>query len=143
MLYNPNWTLAFFIFMHTVHIPHNNIITNGGKPMSDQVVIDPEITSDDKLWGLLCYIFTPIVPIIILLIEDKKNRPFLKAHTVQALVLGIVLWLINSILAPVLIGCFTGLATIILMIYYGIKAYNGEYITIPVITDFVKKQGWA
>ena len=111
--------------------------------MSDQVVIDPEITSDDKLWGLLCYVFTPIVPIIILLIEDKKNRPFLKAHTVQALVLGVVLWLINPLLAPVLIGCFTGLATIVLVIYYGIKAYNGEYITIPVVTDFVKKQGWA
>ncbi len=112
--------------------------------MSDQVVIDPEITSDDKLWGLLCYIFSPIVPIIILLIEDKKNRPFLKAHTVQALVLGVVLWLINSFLTPVLfIGCVTGLATIVLMIYYGIKAYNGEYITIPVITDFVKNQGWA
>jgi hypothetical protein len=29
------------------------------------------------------------------------------------------------------------------MIYWGIQAYQGNYVTIPVITDFVKKQGWA
>jgi hypothetical protein len=51
----------------------------------------PEVTSDDKLWALLTYVFTPLVPIIILLMEDKKNRPFLKAHNAQALFLGIIL----------------------------------------------------
>jgi hypothetical protein len=29
------------------------------------------------------------------------------------------------------------------LIYYGIKAYKGEVIQIPVITDWVKSQGWA
>ena len=56
--------------------------------MSDQFAT-PEVTSDDKLWALLAYVLTPIVPVIIMLIEDKKNRPFLKAHYVQALVLGL------------------------------------------------------
>ncbi len=103
-----------------------------------------EATSDDKLWALLAYILTPIVPVIIMLMEDKKNRPFIKAHNAQALVLGVVLWVINSILTPVVgIGCVTGIITIVLMIYYGIQAYNGKYVTIPVITDFVKNQGWA
>ncbi len=103
-----------------------------------------EVTSDDKLWSLLAYILTPIVPIIILLMEDKKNRPFIKAHNVQALVLGVVLWVINAVLTPVLgIGCITSIITLIIVIYYGIQAYNGKYNNIPVITDFVKNQGWA
>ncbi len=103
-----------------------------------------EVTSDDKLWSLLAYIITPIVPIIILLMEDKKNRPFIKAHNVQALVLGVVLWIINGVLTPVFgLGCITSIITLVIVIYYGIQAYNGKYVEIPVITNFVKQQGWA
>lgn len=102
-----------------------------------------DISSDDKLWSLLSYILTPIVPIIVLLLEDKKNRPFIKAHYMQALVLGVALWVINFALSFVVIGCVTSVLTLILLIVYGVKAYQGEYINIPVITDFVKKQGWA
>ena len=29
------------------------------------------------------------------------------------------------------------------MVYCGFKAYQGEYVVVPVITDWVKKQGWA
>jgi uncharacterized protein len=109
-----------------------------------QQPMNTEITSDDKLWVLLAYILSPVVPVIILLMEDKKNRPFIKAHNAQALVLGLVLWIINAVLTPVFfIGFITGIATLIIMIYYGVKANKGEYITIPVITDFVKKQGLA
>ena len=57
--------------------------------MTEEKFIDPTITSDDKTWALLSYLFTPIIPIILLLIEDKKNRPFLKAHYPQALVWGL------------------------------------------------------
>ncbi len=63
--------------------------------MSDQNVPPADITSDDKIWAALAYIFSPVVPVIILLMEDKKNRPFIKAHNMQALMLGIVLWVIN------------------------------------------------
>ncbi len=31
----------------------------------------------------------------------------------------------------------------IMTIMYAIKANKGEYVTIPVITNFVKSQGWA
>lgn len=100
-------------------------------------------TSDDRLWALLAYIFTPIIPIVILLMPDKKDRPFLKAHTGQALVLGIIEWLINIILTPVaFIGCFTGLITIIVNIYLGVKANRGELVEIPFISNFVRQQGW-
>jgi uncharacterized membrane protein len=111
--------------------------------MTEEKIVDPNITSDDKTWALLSYIFTPIVPIILLLIEDKKDRPFLKAHYPQALAWGIVYMVISIPLSFVFVGMCTGLFGLIMAIIWGIKAYNGEYVEIHVITDFVKKQGWA
>ena len=115
--------------------------------MSDQQPVDPNITSDDKTWALLSYLFTPLIPIVLLLIEDKKDRPFLRAHYPQALVWGVVWYLLATILSftviLVPISCIIGLAAFVFNIIWGIKAYNGEYVEIPVITDFVKKQGWA
>jgi len=101
------------------------------------------ITSDDKLWAALAYIFSPVVPVIILLLEEKKERPFIKAHNMQALVLGVVLWVINIALSFVVIGVCTSLLTLALMIYFGVKAYQGQMVQIPVVTDFVKNQGWS
>jgi len=33
--------------------------------------------------------------------------------------------------------------TLVIVIYFGIQAYNGKLVEIPVITNFVKQQGWA
>jgi uncharacterized membrane protein len=97
----------------------------------------PEATSDDKLWAALAYVFSPLVPIILLLLEDKKDRPFIRAHIVQALIMGIIF----SILAAVTLLCLSVLW--IIMLYWAYKAYQGELVNIPVVTDFVKGQGWA
>lgn len=102
--------------------------------MNEQV--NPDITSDDKLWALLSYLF-PIIAVVVLLMEDKKNRPFLKFHAVQSIAATVVL----TIIATVTIGC--GSILFLAMIYWGIKAYQGEYVTIPFVTDFIKKQGWV
>ncbi len=102
-----------------------------------------DTTSDDRLWAMLAYILTPLVPIIILLMPDKKDRPFIKAHNSQALVLGVIEWVINAILTPVLgIGCITAVITIVANVWLGIKANRGESIEIPVISNFVRQQGW-
>jgi uncharacterized membrane protein len=108
--------------------------------MSDQV--SPEVTSDDKLWAALCY---PLwfVPIIVLLMDDKKDRPFIKAHAMQALIFGIVLSVVASILIGIIVGCILWPIGVGFQFYWAYQAYNGEYVTIPVITDFVKNQGWA
>jgi uncharacterized protein len=108
-----------------------------------------DVTSDDKLWALLCYII-PFWPIIVLLMEDKKNRPFLKAHYPQALALWIVELVVNIILgtigAATLVGlicsCPVGLACLAINIYFAVKAYNGTTFEIPVITNFLKGQNW-
>jgi uncharacterized membrane protein len=109
---------------------------------SGPILTPGEISSDDKLWALLAYIFTPIVPIIILLMEDKKNRQFIKYHNYQALALGIVQVVLWS-LSFTCITAILGLALFVGQIYWGIQAYNGQYVTIPVLTDFIKKQGWS
>lgn len=110
--------------------------------MTEQPV-NTEVTSDDKLWALLTYVLSPIVPIILLFMEDKKDRPFIKAHNAQALVVGII-----EVLLSIFIGWTVFLACIpfilwLVMVYWGVQAYQGKYITIPVVTDFCKNQGWA
>jgi len=110
------------------------------------VQIDPQVpmdvTDDDKLWSLLSWIFAPIVPIIVLLLEDKKVRPFIKYNAIQALVVSVAGYVISSLLSFIVIGCFVGVAVLIYIIYLAIQSYQGKWVTIPVVTDFCKGQGW-
>lgn len=95
-----------------------------------------EVTSDDKLWAALGYIFSPVIPIIMLLIEEKKVRPFIKYHSIQSIAAFIVIF----VLATITVGC--GSILILVMFYWAYKAYQGEYFEIPVLTNFMKNQGW-
>jgi uncharacterized protein len=116
--------------------------TNSEELMENQPM---DVTSDDKLWALLAYVLSPLVPIIIMLMEDKKNRPFIRAHNAQALAWGLFNLVGGTILSSVLFFCF-GLPSLLIWgvgVYWGIQAYNGKYVEIPVITNFVKNQGWA
>jgi uncharacterized protein len=99
-----------------------------------------DVSSDDRLWAALAYFISPLVPIIILLMEDKKNRPFLKAHTIQALIAGLVLWVITMIVGP--FTCGLGFLLWFVMLIPALKAYKGEMVEIPVISNFVRQQGW-
>jgi uncharacterized protein len=102
-----------------------------------------DVTSDDKLWSALAYVFAPLVSIILLLMEDKKNRPFVRYHAYQSLVLGIAMIVVVVILSLIpVIGCITPFLWI-LMLYFAYKAYQGEYLRVPFVTDFMKKQGWG
>jgi uncharacterized protein len=101
----------------------------------------PEISSDDKLWAALSYIFTPLVPIIMLLIEEKKNQAYIKYHAVQALATGVVLIIVVPIIATVTLGC--GSILWLIVFYWAYKAYQGEMFNIPVITNLIKGQGWV
>lgn len=103
--------------------------------MSDQFSAS-EVTSDDKLWAALGYIFSPVIPIIMLLIEEKKVRPFIKYHSIQSIAAFIVIF----VLATITVGC--GSILILVMFYWAYKAYQGEYFEIPVLTNFMKNQGW-
>ena len=107
--------------------------------MAEEMVGGPvsgeEITQDDKLWALLSYIFCPLIGIIVLLMEDKKSRPFVKYNAVVSIVLGI--------LVAVLSWACIGVLVLFYAIYLGIKSYQGEWVEVPVVSDFVRNQGWA
>ena len=94
-----------------------------------------EITSDDKLWAALTYVFSPVVPIILMLMEDKKNRPFIKAHNAQALILGIITVLTSTFCVGILVWFY--------QLYLAYQAYQGKTVEVPIITNFCKSQGWA
>jgi uncharacterized membrane protein len=101
-----------------------------GAPMGSE-----EITQDDKLWALLSYIFCPLIGIIVLLLEDKKNRPFLKYNAVVSIILGVVGVLLSWACIGILVWFYA--------IYLGIKSYQGEWVEVPLVSDFVRNQGWA
>ena len=94
------------------------------------------LTSDDKLWAALSYVF-PVIGVIVLLMEDKKSRPFIKFHAVQSIVATVVL----SILATVTFGC--GSVLFLVMFWWAYQAYQGVDVKIPMISDFIRNQGWA
>jgi uncharacterized membrane protein len=100
-----------------------------------QAPISPDVTSDDKLWAMLAYVFSPIVPIILMLMEDKKNRPYIRANNAQALALGIITVITSTFCVGILVWFY--------QLYCGYQAYQGVEVKIPVISDFVKNQGWA
>jgi len=106
-----------------------------------QQSMDSNITSDDKLWAALGYpIF--IIALIMLFVEGKKNRPFIKFHAVQALALNVVLWIVVIVLnfIPV-VRCISPILWLLLF-WPAILAYQGKYFEVPVVTKFLRGQHW-
>lgn len=105
-----------------------------GAPVSE------EVTDDDKLWGALCWVpfIGWIICIIVLLMEDKKARPFIKYNAVIGLAFAVV-W---GVAGAITLGCI-GILGAIYAVYLAIQAYQGEWVEVPFLTDFCKNQGWV
>jgi uncharacterized membrane protein len=116
--------------------------------------MNTDITSDDKLWAALGYpIF--IIALVMLFVEGKKNRPFIKYHAVQALALNVVVWVVeiilgilSSALAAVTLGIGGVISCIspvlwLLLLWPAVLAFQGKYFEIPVITKFLRDQHWV
>lgn len=101
-----------------------------------QEPMSPEITSDDKLWAALSYVI-PLIAIVVLFMEDKKSRPYIKFNAVQSIVVTVVL----SIIATVTFGC--GSVLFLVLLWWAYQAYQGQDVRIPMISDFIRNQGWA
>jgi len=90
-------------------------------------------------------VFAPIVGVIVLLIEEKKARPFIKYHAVQSIAASIAFFIVSVVLSIVTLG-FGGLCIPLLwlvFLYWAYKAYQGEFVEIPWLSNFIKGQGWA
>ena len=102
--------------------------------MSNEPMMD--VTSDDKLWAALGYVI-PLIALIVLFMEDKKERPYIKFNAVQSIVATVVL----SVLATVTFGC--GSILFLAMLWWAYQAYQGQDVKIPMLSDFIRNQGWA
>ena len=100
-----------------------------------QAPMSSDVTSDDRLWAALAYAFSPLIPIILMLMEDKKNRPYIKANNMQALILGIITAVTSAFCIGILVWFY--------QLYLAYLAYQGQTINIPIVTDFCKNQGWV
>lgn len=98
-------------------------------PMSD-------LTSDDKLWAALGYVI-PVIALVVLFMEDKKNRPYIKFNAVQSLVATVVLSILSTV------TCGFGAVLFLIMLWWAYQAYMGQDVRIPMISDFIRNQGWA
>jgi uncharacterized membrane protein len=70
--------------------------------------------------------------------DDKKNRPFIKYNAVLSLAFAVVLYVLGTIT----VGCLL-LVGGIYAIVLAIQAFQGQWVKVPVLTDFIKKQGWV
>lgn len=136
-----------------------------GEFMHDAFV-DEAASSDDRLIALLCYatqvIIPTIMPVIVLLSESSKRRPFQRYHAVQSLALSLVFialfaaaWVGSAIMQVIpvvgflvfmLVCCLTPigyLMAVVAQVYYGFQAYQGKRFAIPGLTSFLRDQGWV
>ncbi len=115
-----------------------------------------DINDNDKLMAALSYFFTPIVGIIVLLVESMKVRPYQNYHALQSIglfvaelvfyVLACILYFACTALSAGILGCVLWilfLLPLIPNIYYTYLAYaKPAYFEIPVVTKFMIQQGW-
>jgi uncharacterized protein len=102
-----------------------------------QQPITSDVTSDDKLWALLSWLLWPVA-IVCLFMEDKKARPFIKYNAVLSLAYAVPLYVLGTIT----VGCLYAVGAIY-GIVLAIQAYQGQWVNVPVLSDFVKKQNWV
>ena len=101
----------------------------------------PDLTSDDKLWAALSWLpptpLWPLMAVLALLLDDTKNRPFVRYNAVLSLVTGVALIPISI----VTLGC--GAILYLVFFYWAYQAMMGQEVRVPWLSDWVKRQGWA
>lgn len=86
-------------------------------------------TMGETRWDIFAaYFFAPVGSIILWLMNKEERTLF---HCKQSGVLGILIWVLNSVLLGWLVWLYS--------LYVGWKAANGEDVTVPVITEMLKK----
>ncbi len=101
-----------------------------------------DITSDDKLWAALGYPIA-LIAIIVLFMEDKKNRPFIRYHAIQSIALNVILFILMILLGVTVVLAICTPLLWFVTFWPAYDSYKGNYTELPVITNFLKNQGWV
>ena len=99
------------------------------------------ISEKERWWAALSYVFSPILPAVLMFIFDMDEYPFIRKHIYQAMVLGVFFLLVMPIILPATL-CVGGVFWLLLP-FYALQAFNGQQISIPWVSTWVKQQGWA
>lgn len=120
----------------------------------------PEGSDSDRLMAMLAWLSMvilqlPIVSIVQLAAESTKERAFQRHHAVMsllfyvtAIVYEILASVVFTILTAVTLGCGALCLWVIFLVphglglYYALRAYNGNRVELPFLTEFAEKQGW-
>lgn len=118
-----------------------------------------DVTDNDRLMAGLAYasqvVIPLIVPAVVLLAEESKERPFQRYHAIQSLgflvaaviyqvLAGIISCGLLAIIGPCLVCVlwWLFLLPVIPALYYAYQAYQGLYFKIPLLTDFLVENKW-
>ncbi|MBM4456240.1 MAG: DUF4870 domain-containing protein [Chloroflexi bacterium] len=119
------------------------------------------ITDDDRLmaalaWFSMVIIQLPLVSIALLLAQGNKERPFQRYHALTSIAFWVVAAIYEALAAIVFtvltiisLGCLAVCLWVIFFLphlvclFYAFQAYSGKEMEIPVLSDFVRKQGWV
>jgi uncharacterized membrane protein len=100
-----------------------------------------EITPNDRTWAALSWLpitpLWPVLAIVALLMENTKDRPFVRYNAIVSIVTGVIL----IPLTIVTVGCAALLYFV--FFYWAYQAYQGQEVKIPVVSGWMRKQGWA
>src|SRR6476659_5466386 len=61
----------------------------------------PDVTADDKLFSALSYIIAPWVSLLILLMDQTKERPYPRYHALQAVGFAVAVYVFEFVAAIV------------------------------------------
>ncbi len=123
----------------------------------------PSVTDNERLIALLCYVsmvFIPFVYPIVVLLSRRRTR-FQTYHAVQSLALGVafggfwiclilltigyfmtIFWFgVLLTLALACLGPLCWAATVFSLVYFGYKAYQGEYVRVPALHPLLESLG--
>ncbi|NLG48975.1 MAG: DUF4870 domain-containing protein [Chloroflexi bacterium] len=117
------------------------------------------LTENEKLLSGLSWVsqllIPAVLPIILLLTDESKRSAFVKHHAVQSLgmagaaviyeIAAAIVFAILTAITGGLLGCILWiifLAPILPLVYYGIQAFQGKYVTIPYLTEFLQRNNW-
>ncbi len=94
-----------------------------------------EPTDTDRLFGALCWLQIlggwPFVSILLLLIPETKDRPFIRYNAILALLTVVAL------IPVTVVTCGLGALGFLLFFYWAYQAYRGEWVRIPLLSDWV------
>jgi hypothetical protein len=99
------------------------------------------VSSDDRMWAALSWLpVTPLWPLlaaVALLMEDTKDRPFIRYNAAVSLVTGLILIPVSI----VTIGF--GALLYFVFFYWAYRAFQGQDVDVPFVSSFVRNRGWA